>query len=123
MSIIGINMNIREARENKKIKQKDLSELLNISKTTLCRIERGSLRLPKDRVNKVIEILNITEKEIEDSFTGVKKVNFRENKVYINLKKFDEQQKEKVLRILEIISFCKTESQMINGIKMYTSRL
>jgi len=58
-SIIGNR--IKTIRKKKKITQATLAEALDVSDSTISRIERGDLKLSLSRLNQICEVLEVKE--------------------------------------------------------------
>ncbi len=74
-SIIGNR--IKTIRKKKKITQATLAEALDVSDSTISRIERGDLKLSLSRLNQICEVLEVKEGEILNgaSFTSPQYLN------------------------------------------------
>jgi len=58
-SIIGNR--IKTIRKKKKITQATLAEALDVSDSTISRIERGDLKVSLSRLNQICEVLEVKE--------------------------------------------------------------
>lgn len=74
-SIIGNR--IQTIRKRKRITQATLAEALNVSVSTISRIERGDLKVSLPRLNQISEALGVKEGEILNgtSFTSPQYLN------------------------------------------------
>lgn len=61
-SIIGIR--IKRLREKKQITQEELAEKLNVTSSTISRIERGTLRVSLPRLHEISRALGVKEGKI-----------------------------------------------------------
>ena len=67
---------LRELREEKQIKQKDIANFLNISKTAYCQYENEYIIIPIKHLNSVCNFFNIS---IDYLFDLTNKTNYKNN--------------------------------------------
>ena len=51
---------LRDMREDKDLKQRELAEMLNVSQTTYSRYERGELDIPSAALIKLADFYNVS---------------------------------------------------------------
>jgi transcriptional regulator with XRE-family HTH domain len=56
---------LREIRENKRLTQRDMADLLEISVPYYCRIENGKHRIALDTAETIAEILEVSLQDID----------------------------------------------------------
>ena len=99
----NLGLRIKELRERNKYTQQTLAELIDMETSNLSKIERG-IQMPKEEsLEKIINVLNITEKELFD-FEHIKP---------------KEQLIENIISLVKNSSFeeLQTYYKMINSIK------
>ncbi len=64
--LIKIGKNISKFRKDKNLSQNELAEKLNISREHLAKIETAKRRISLKLLFQLVEVLNITEKDIFD---------------------------------------------------------
>lgn len=57
-------MRIREIRKMKKLTQKDLSSLMNVTQSTIVAIEKGQRRIPLNMIYKFCEVFDMPYEEL-----------------------------------------------------------
>ena len=66
---------IKEYRQKKKWTQKELAEKLNLALPTIKRYEGGSLAVPKNKIVKLFEILDMQLDDLRDIFPNEKELH------------------------------------------------
>ena len=80
---MDIGTSIKELRKKKKITQKELAEMCNISTNSICSIEKGITFPSKNIISRICKALNIPESYLllfslrEDDIPDDKKIIYR----------------------------------------------
>lgn len=98
---ILMGLKIRNIRKEKGFTQEKLSEILNIDISGLSKIENGKCFPSVETIYKIIKKLEISPNELFNKSPSHSDI--KENLTIEKIKKLSSKDKEKVLKILEII--------------------
>lgn len=98
---ILMGLKIRNIRKEKGFTQEKLSEILNIDISGLSKIENGKCFPSVETIYKIIKKLEISPNELFNKSPSY--LDTKENLTIEKIKKLSSKDKEKVLKILEII--------------------
>lgn len=82
-------------RNEHNLTQEQVAEMLNISKSTYCRIENGTLNIGVDALKKLLQIYNITFEDFYNIQLPIVKTITYPKKLLINLQNAIDKNKEK----------------------------
>ncbi len=98
---ILMGLKIRNIRKQKGFTQEKLSEILNIDISGLSKIENGKCFPSVETIYKIIKKLEISPNELFNK--NPSPLNTKEDLIIEKIKKLPSKDKEKVLKIVEII--------------------
>lgn len=100
-SIIGDR--IRQARKNKKLSQKDLSDKMDITTAFLSKVENGKDHFNVQRITEVSQILEVPEGYFLDG-TSINSNNYLDKELHTLIKKCSPKNQKVIYDIAKVIA-------------------